>query len=73
LSCNKIDHTFPSENRNREFEIIDTEKKDYQLQLFHSVAYGFALRGNIHNPYGRYIKEHILKTIVDWCDFRLSQ
>jgi hypothetical protein len=30
-----------------------TEKKRHQLQLFTGIAHGFALRGDMNNPYDR--------------------
>ena len=48
------------------------DKKQYQVQLFQGVEHGFALRGNMSNPYERFVKEQSLKSIVDWCDFWLA-
>lgn len=45
LSCAEIDHTFPNEFRNRAVDILEAEKKPFQVQLFHGVEHGFALRG----------------------------
>ena len=53
LSCSEIDHTFPNEFRNRAVDIMQAEKKRFQVQLFQGVEHGFALRGNIDNAYER--------------------
>jgi dienelactone hydrolase len=73
LSCAEIDQTFPTESRNNAVNIMNAEKKKHQVQLFHGVAHGFALRGNMDDPYERYTKEQSLKGIADWCNFWLSQ
>ncbi|KAK3071474.1 hypothetical protein LTR53_008555 [Teratosphaeriaceae sp. CCFEE 6253] len=73
LSCSEIDHTFPNEFRNRAVDIMQAEKKLFQVQLFQGVEHGFALRGNIDNPYERYTKEQSLRSIAEWFDFWLSQ
>ncbi|KAK4953226.1 hypothetical protein LTR10_008932 [Elasticomyces elasticus] len=73
LSCSEIDHTFPNEFRNRAVDIMQAQGKIFQVQLFQGVEHGFALRGNIDNPYERYTKEQSLKGIAEWFDFWLSQ
>ncbi len=45
LSCSEIDHTFPNDFRNRAVDIMQAEKKVFQVQLFQGVEHGFALRG----------------------------
>jgi len=51
LSCSEVDHTFNTESRRKAITILQSEKKDYQLQLFAKVEHGFALRGNMNDPY----------------------
>ena len=34
-------------------DILRADKKRHQLQLFTGIAHGFALRGDINNPYDR--------------------
>lgn len=53
LSCAEVDHTFDTPSRRRALEILQTKKKPYQLQLFSGVEHGFALRGDLENPYER--------------------
>lgn len=53
MSCAEIDHTFTTESRARALSILQDGKKDYHLQLFSGVEHGFALRGNMENPYER--------------------
>lgn len=53
LSCSETDHTFDTSSRRRAMDILQTEKKTYQLQLFSGVEHGFALRGDMSNPYER--------------------
>lgn len=47
------DHTFPLEARQVALDILEAGQKTYQLQLFSGVSHGFALRGNMKNPYER--------------------
>ncbi|KAI1506421.1 Alpha/Beta hydrolase protein [Biscogniauxia marginata] len=51
LSCSEVDHTFPTDSRNKAVDILQAGKKQYHLQLFSGVEHGFALRGNIDIPY----------------------
>lgn len=53
LSCSEIDHTFGTSSRRLAVDILQSEKKTYQLQLFSGVEHGFALRGDMNNPYER--------------------
>jgi dienelactone hydrolase len=53
LSCSVEDHTFPLKAREAALEILQTGNKSYQFQLFSGVEHGFALRGNMKNPYER--------------------
>lgn len=53
LSCSDIDHTFDTESRRRALDLLHTGNTPYQLQLFANVEHGFALRGNMENPYER--------------------
>ncbi len=53
LSCTDEDHTFSTQDRRKAMDILQTEKKSYQLQLFTKIAHGFALRGDLNNPYDR--------------------
>ena len=55
LSCSEIDHTFDVQSRRKALDILQGEKKTYNLQLFSGVEHGFALRGNMDNPYERKI------------------
>ncbi|GAB1196515.1 hypothetical protein APSETT444_005787 [Aspergillus pseudonomiae] len=61
------------EARQVALDILESGKKTYQLQLFSSVSHGFALRGNMKDPYERYVKEQSLRGIIEWFDFWLSQ
>jgi len=71
LSCAETDQTFGVESRNRAVEIMQTQKKAYQVQLFSGVQHGFALRCNLDDAYERYVKEQSLKNIAEWFDFWL--
>jgi hypothetical protein len=53
-------YSLPTESRNRAVDILIQEGKDYQVQLFHGVEHGFALRGNIDNAYERKSDSHAL-------------
>jgi hypothetical protein len=53
LSCAEIDHTFPTESRNKAIDILIKDKKHYGVQVFSGVAHGFALRCNLEVPYER--------------------
>ncbi|EMC99258.1 hypothetical protein BAUCODRAFT_31592 [Baudoinia panamericana UAMH 10762] len=73
LSCSEIDHTFEKPARRRAIDILESQKKTYHLQLFAKVQHGFALRGNMDDPYERYVKEQSLRGIVAWFDLWLPQ
>lgn len=51
LSCAEVDFTFEADARRRAIDIMQEGKMSYQLQLFSGVEHGFALRGNMENPY----------------------
>jgi dienelactone hydrolase len=53
LSCSEVDHTFDTDGRRLAIDILQREKKTYHLQLFSGVAHGFALRGDMDDPYQR--------------------
>jgi dienelactone hydrolase len=53
LSCAETDHTFDTPSRRRAIDILHNEKKVYELQVFSGVEHGFALRGDMNNPYER--------------------
>lgn len=53
LSCAETDHTFNVESRRRAVDILIKRKQSYQVQLFSGVQHGFALRGDMNNPYER--------------------
>lgn len=65
LSCAEIDHTFGTESRNQAIDLLIEGRKEYQLQLFHGVAHGFALRANLNVPYEREFCFVILIVIVN--------
>lgn len=56
LSCAEEDHTFDSKSRVTALNILQSEHKKYHLQLFSGVEHGFALRGDMKNPYEREYK-----------------
>ncbi|KAG4432449.1 hypothetical protein IFR05_012064 [Cadophora sp. M221] len=53
LSCAETDHTFDPKSRRRAIDILSERKKPFQVQLFSGVEHGFALRGDMNNPYER--------------------
>ena len=53
LSCSEIDHTFDTASRRKAIDLLQADKKTYHLQLFSGVEHGFALRGNMKEPYER--------------------
>jgi len=55
LSCAEVDHTFDTASRRKALDILQTHDKPHQLQLFSGVEHGFALRGNMQDPYHRKI------------------
>ncbi|KAK4508514.1 hypothetical protein PRZ48_002253 [Zasmidium cellare] len=72
LSCSEIDHTFDTASRNLAVDMLREDGKAYHLQLFSGVEHGFALRGDMENPYERWVKEQSLDGIVRWFDFWLG-
>ena len=53
LSCAETDHTFPAPSRHRAEELLTAGKRTFHIQLFSGVEHGFALRGNMEDPYER--------------------
>jgi dienelactone hydrolase len=53
LSCAEVDHTFGADSRRQAIDMLIEDKKTFQVQLFSGVAHGFALRGDMENPYER--------------------
>ena len=53
LSCSEVDHTFDVQSRRKALDILQRENQVYQYQLFSGVEHGFALRGNMNDPYER--------------------
>ncbi|KAF8193917.1 dienelactone hydrolase [Mycena galopus ATCC 62051] len=66
LSCAETDHTFPAPARHRAEEILTAGKRTFHIQLFSGVEHGFALRGNMDDPYERFTKEESANGIVRW-------
>jgi len=66
FSCAETDHTFPAPSRHRGEEILTQDKRVYHFQLFSGVEHGFALRGNMDDPYERWVKEESAASIVRW-------
>ncbi|KAI0701266.1 alpha/beta-hydrolase [Cerioporus squamosus] len=66
LSCSEIDHTFPVESRRRAEDILVEGKKTYFIQVFGSVAHGFALRGDPKIPIARWSREESARSILNW-------
>ncbi|KAJ7582192.1 dienelactone hydrolase [Mycena floridula] len=66
FSCAETDHTFPVKSRYRAEEILTQDKRVYHFQLFSGVEHGFALRGNMDDPYERWVKEESAASIVRW-------
>ncbi|KAK7029388.1 hypothetical protein VNI00_014642 [Paramarasmius palmivorus] len=72
LSCAETDHTFPDAARHRAEEILKSRKQVYHFQLFSGVEHGFALRGNMDDPYERWVKEESAAAIIRWFKFFLK-
>jgi len=53
LSCSEEDHTFDKNSRGTALKILQSGHKTYHLQLFSGVEHGFALRGDMKDPYQR--------------------
>lgn len=53
LSCSEEDHTFDKNSRRTALKILQSGRKTYHLQLFSGVEHGFALRGDMKDPYQR--------------------
>ena len=72
LSCSADDVTFPKENRRRAIDLMDEREHRYQMQLFQGVAHGFALRGDMSDPWQKYCKEQSFEGIREWFDMCLK-
>ncbi|CAI5759318.1 unnamed protein product [Candida verbasci] len=63
ISAAEIDPIFTTELRHKtEAELAKLKNVRYQIDLFHGVAHGYAVRGDIKEPLVRYSKE---KTLID--------
>lgn len=71
LSCAENDHAFGTESRRKAIDILMEQKTPYQEQLFYNVGHGFASRGNLQDPYERWVKEQSVQGITNWFDFWL--
>ncbi|KAM0712021.1 hypothetical protein Q7P37_011115 [Cladosporium fusiforme] len=65
LSCSVIDHTFDAQSREFALDKMQGDGKTYHLQLFSGVQHGFALRGDMSQPYERYRRYRRLSILVD--------
>lgn len=63
--------TFPKDLRRRAIDIMDEKKKTYSVQLFHGVSHGFALKGDMSDPWQKYAKEASFEGIRQWFDMWL--
>ncbi|KAJ7827988.1 Alpha/Beta hydrolase protein [Mycena leptocephala] len=66
LSCAETDFTFPTEFRRRAEDILIETTAKYQIQVFSGVEHGFAVRGDLANPDGRWAKEESARGIIGW-------
>ncbi|KAK5664062.1 hypothetical protein OQA88_276 [Cercophora sp. LCS_1] len=73
LSCAEKDGAFSTESRRKAVDVLQREKKVYNLQLFHGVEHGFASRGDLDNPYEKWCKEQSHRGIADWFNLWLVQ
>lgn len=74
LSCCENDAQFGNENRKKAVDILIQRKTiPWHLQLFQGVEHGFASRGDLTDPYQKWVKEQSFNGIVSFVDFWLSQ
>ncbi|KAJ7181260.1 dienelactone hydrolase [Mycena filopes] len=67
LSCAETDHTFGAAARHRAEELLTAgQRTKFHIQLFSGVEHGFALRGNMDDPYERFVKEESANAITRW-------
>ncbi|CAK7241732.1 MAG: hypothetical protein STHCBS139747_003201 [Sporothrix thermara] len=71
LSCAEHDRAFETEPRRQAIDILMANKTPYHEQLFYNVSHGFAARGNLSDPYERWVKVQSLQGIINWFDFWL--
>ncbi|OAA68281.1 dienelactone hydrolase [Niveomyces insectorum RCEF 264] len=71
LSCAEHDHAFSTEARRQAIDILMEQKTPYHEQLFYNVKHGFATRGDLSDPYERWVKEQSLQGIINWFDYWL--
>ncbi|KAK0209227.1 Alpha/Beta hydrolase protein [Desarmillaria ectypa] len=72
LSCSEVDHTFPAKSRHRAEDILKEKQTPYHVHLFSGVEHGFALRGDMSDPYQRWVKEESADAIVRWFRFWMN-
>ncbi|KIH93151.1 dienelactone hydrolase [Sporothrix brasiliensis 5110] len=71
LSCAEHDQAFHTEPRRKALDILMEQKTPFHEQLFYNVKHGFASRGDLSDPYERWVKEQSLQGIIHWFDFWL--
>jgi dienelactone hydrolase len=71
LSCAAHDKTFQKENRRRAIDIMDERGHRYQVQIFKGVEHGFALRGDMSDPWQKHCKDQSFEGIVDFFNLHL--
>ncbi|CAK7205815.1 hypothetical protein SEUCBS139899_008594 [Sporothrix eucalyptigena] len=71
LSCAEHDNAFHTEPRRQAVDILMENKTPYHEQLFYNVSHGFASRGDLSDPYERWVKEQSLQGITNWFDYWL--
>ena len=72
LSCAAHDPTFQKENRRRAIDIMDEREHRYQVQIFKGVEHGFALRGDMSDPWQKHCKDQSFEGIVDFFNLHLK-
>jgi dienelactone hydrolase len=72
LSCSQHDSTFPKESRRRAVDIMDEREHKYQVQVFQGVQHGFALRGDMSDPWQKHCKDQSFEGIVEFFNVHLK-
>lgn len=68
IGAAEVDPVFNSAGRHATEDALLEMKAKYRLTLNHGVSHGFAVRGDISQPWVKYAKERAFYDAVDWFD-----
>ncbi|VVT58074.1 uncharacterized protein SAPINGB_P006024 [Magnusiomyces paraingens] len=70
IGAAEVDPVFQATLRHETEDVLQKIGAKYRLTLNHGVSHGFAVRGDISDPWIKYAKERVFADAVDW--FKIS-